>query len=697
MAQLADMNIKIGADVSDAVDKINQLKKANLQLAEETSHLSAEYKKNAKELRDLEAALKSGVGVTNQTAGRIGFLKDQQKQLSGAIVENKELLKQSTTAVNNYDKSISGTTKTHNKFGEAVKKITDINDLGAKAVSKLERAFSGLVEGGIVGAVVAISGPLIAAFADWFDSLNHVNKAQEVLNLAMAEAAGSTGGEVAQLNALVAIARDTSLSYAARTQAIKELNKEYPGLHGNIKLENINTKIATDLINKEVEAIKRRAEVKAVERLIDEASIKLEKARLGKADEQGFWQTLPAQVSDATTQMGNSISKLLGTPGLFGGTDNAFHKAFVDPIIEATKEIDLLSKKLQEIETISAKEGTLFIGKPTPLNKLFEIDLAKLEKNYEEVQRLRQKTLGANTSDISKNGIAVKDVLLQDEINFLTKKEALLNKFNKDDFANFKALEAAKNKLSEENLKFLGEQKIPNIATKLQDITKELTKKIDLGDIPKPKLNPEDIAKLIRIDDFEKMAVLVSDKLTPAFDAFFNTIIDGSGNAFSAFGNALLKSIEQMIAAIAKAAILAELISVIFPSVGGFNALFGKFLHFSQGGPVRRFAEGGPIKGPGSKTSDSILARLSAGEYVVKADVVNKWGVDFFNKINSGKGFPNINGMLPKFAAGGLVSSNLANLGIGGGQQVFIPNVKIQGKDLVLVFNRAQASINRNG
>lgn len=45
--------------------------------------------------------------------------------------------------------------------------------------------------------------------------------------------------------------------------------------------------------------------------------------------------------------------------------------------------------------------------------------------------------------------------------------------------------------------------------------------------------------------------------------------------------------------------------------------------------------EGGHITGPGTGTSDSIPARLSNGEYVIKASVVKKLGKAFFDHINS--------------------------------------------------------------
>lgn len=60
------------------------------------------------------------------------------------------------------------------------------------------------------------------------------------------------------------------------------------------------------------------------------------------------------------------------------------------------------------------------------------------------------------------------------------------------------------------------------------------------------------------------------------------------------------------------------------------------------------FAVGGEVRGPGTATSDSIFARLSNGEFVMKAAAVKRWGVGFMERLNSG--------LLPAFASGGLVS-----------------------------------------
>jgi hypothetical protein len=61
---------------------------------------------------------------------------------------------------------------------------------------------------------------------------------------------------------------------------------------------------------------------------------------------------------------------------------------------------------------------------------------------------------------------------------------------------------------------------------------------------------------------------------------------------------------------------------------------------------AQNYADGGPIYGAGSATSDSIPAMLSNGEFVVRASAVEKYGVGTMEAINS-----------MKYASGGMISS----------------------------------------
>lgn len=86
-----------------------------------------------------------------------------------------------------------------------------------------------------------------------------------------------------------------------------------------------------------------------------------------------------------------------------------------------------------------------------------------------------------------------------------------------------------------------------------------------------------------------------------------------------------------------------ELVIPITPVAGQAGA--------TSAGQVDGYADGGLIRGPGTGTSDSILARLSNGEFVMRADAVRHYGSALLQRLNSRQ--------LPRFADGGLVSNAL--------------------------------------
>lgn len=102
----------------------------------------------------------------------------------------------------------------------------------------------------------------------------------------------------------------------------------------------------------------------------------------------------------------------------------------------------------------------------------------------------------------------------------------------------------------------------------------------------------------------------------------------------------------------------------------------GHLLGFSHGGMVRR-AHGGPIgyadggvtgmiAGPGGPTSDSIMARVSNGEYVIKAASVKRYGAGMLKALNDGK-YPYLPtpATQPRYAKGGVVGGAPSGAGAG--------------------------------
>lgn len=116
----------------------------------------------------------------------------------------------------------------------------------------------------------------------------------------------------------------------------------------------------------------------------------------------------------------------------------------------------------------------------------------------------------------------------------------------------------------------------------------------------------------------------------------WNAIADTASAAFGRIGSFIDNMISRISAAIAR---LKELVGL------------GNSAGSSGGGGTQGFAGGGSVRGPGGPKTDSILARLSAGEFVVQASIVKRLGVDFFLALNGGL-LPSMKG-LRGFSTGG--------------------------------------------
>jgi len=76
--------------------------------------------------------------------------------------------------------------------------------------------------------------------------------------------------------------------------------------------------------------------------------------------------------------------------------------------------------------------------------------------------------------------------------------------------------------------------------------------------------------------------------------------------------------------------------------------------------PAGLFASGGMVRGPGSGTSDSVMARLSNGEFVMRSAAVKHFGADFMAALN------NLRNPFAGYSLGGLVRPRLPNFAEGG-------------------------------
>lgn len=145
-------------------------------------------------------------------------------------------------------------------------------------------------------------------------------------------------------------------------------------------------------------------------------------------------------------------------------------------------------------------------------------------------------------------------------------------------------------------------------------------------------------------DIFESAA---ENGIGSAAEAFGTALAEG-GDIFAALGQSALTSLGDFAVNVGKEllkiAITFEAIRKAFSSLGAGGKIAVAFALIAVGSAIKasvsknakKLATGGFIDGPGTSTSDSIPARLSRGEYVIRARSVSKYGKDFFDKFNKG-------------------------------------------------------------
>lgn len=170
------------------------------------------------------------------------------------------------------------------------------------------------------------------------------------------------------------------------------------------------------------------------------------------------------------------------------------------------------------------------------------------------------------------------------------------------------------------------------------------------------------------LEDFQSHAQDVAGTVREGFGNMFGGMEDAAV-AWATGSHVSLKSVEQdfekTIARMVVQALEAQAVSGLLSIFGGAGAFAGGGAgysaasgglgayssmdtgSFSSGFSLAGHADGGRIRGPGTGTSDSVLARLSDGENVITAKATNYYGQRFMDDVNAMR--------LPRFADGGRV------------------------------------------
>jgi hypothetical protein len=656
------------------------------------------------------------VGIYNN---KVKELQASMKVLASQADAEALSTEKASVAMNSMTAVTGGATLGQQRLASAIARSTNPYQIAAREVNNFSRRLLYMAGAGVMGFAIEGFQLILPYIEEFFTGVNKSSEAAKLaaanlanMNDVMADANKKAGEQISTLKILYQAATDVNLSMKDRLAAVKELQKEFPDYFGNISTEAIlngNAKKSYDALTTSIIA---NAKAKAAKDKIDELESKRLDAEFQKQKIINF-TTDELYNAKATIGSGGQIVAGLGVTASSQGLTKA------ENVIKVRRDLAIALQD-QNIKSLQDQENFLikFAGLPTLASVIekedktkdkkakktnpFEISLKELEDNYKQAQALLVSQYDANTTDAKKNTTAINDLLLKAQQNFLEQKLALIKQYGKKE--GDVDLEIAKNQkaIIDNQLKFNFDQlgtlpKVQNAPTiNFKKVTTQY--KID----PKPILVLSDAIKA-NIKAQQQMLELLANTASvlnktvgPAFDTLFTNILSGSGNAFKAFGDAIKQMLVQLGAAILKAALFSAILSVI--SGGASNVAGGKsFMNlfspsmksifgFSNGGAVKGFSSGGMINGPGTSTSDSILARLSKGEYIMNASTVSKFGTSFFDGLNSG--------MLPKFNRGGAVGSNMI---LASDNHVFIPDVTLKGQDLIIAFNRANQRASRNG
>jgi hypothetical protein len=128
-------------------------------------------------------------------------------------------------------------------------------------------------------------------------------------------------------------------------------------------------------------------------------------------------------------------------------------------------------------------------------------------------------------------------------------------------------------------------------------------------------------------DAWESIKTIFNDGTTFVSDSF-NTALGFITGLWDQFKQYLLSWVGTVV----------EFFRPLIETIKKISAFFSSEAPGNNGSATAgAFASGGNVRGPGTGTSDSILAWLSNGEFVMRMKAVQKYGLGFMQAINSGK------------------------------------------------------------
>jgi hypothetical protein len=299
--------------------------------------------------------------------------------------------------------------------------------------TKTMNIFNKTVKANPIGLIVTAVISLIMALKNLSKEMSGTEKGYKSLDEARKESQQAIVKEKLELEKLILVAKDETISKEKREQAIKSINEISPEYLGNITLENVNTQEVTKSIEKYIEALEKKAYQQAINNKLTDAYSRLIEAE-----------------TSAIKDHSGAVSWALYLQGRTDLADNYELLTKAEKIQSIKDEIEVLkgvyienvkNQSATEYSTEVTKENTSAIDKNNKSlddkkNKL--TGLAKLEKELSDLEKKRSDYLVDNKGVVDEEFIGMTKISreLKEQIDSLREKLKLEQEEvkKKDDF-----------------------------------------------------------------------------------------------------------------------------------------------------------------------------------------------------------------------------------------------------------------------
>jgi len=497
--------------------------------------------------------------------------------------------------------------------------INSFRSLGAE--TKTAKGFftalgSSLIGGGGLVLAVGLASAAMSLFGKSMqgagkDSKSAADEIKRAIDV-VGEATDSVQGDISKVKALSNVLLDTNKSYRERQAALESLQKTNKAYFGDLSLEKSSYEQITSAVNSYSQALVQQAIVQGLQKEI--ASLATELRAATKE-----YYTLAQQAATANKVLRDEQNKAQGkaVEGLAAtNTQLVFAQTQYD---RYAKKLNVAAGSLQKLQDLNKEltdEISKQVGETLKLKPLEDNTKTVKDKvsKFDPKQFFKESIVGFNEELYKLEKEAEKQfgevgkkvgTKLSDTIGGNFNPESLATKLKEK-------LQIALNRAAE-------------LGIRLPDLTKFS------GDLSRLQFVDEAIAKFeILQGKAKQLGETITNALSPAFDAFFKTLLDGSGSPFKAFGEALKQMIVQLTATIAKALLLQLVLNAINPgqAVGsGFGSFFKQALSNFGGGLTGGIANGGinvgGITGAANVGGQKLVAEVSGTSLKFLLDKTN--------------------------------------------------------------------------